>query len=85
MGVKMPKVLLVEDNKHSRTILAEILSEAGYEVETVADRNSAMNQIGSQVFDAALVDLRLPTVAGAFDEDKAHGLLHFLPKNDTIH
>jgi len=47
---------------------------AGYQVVVAPDKNRAITIIESQQFDAALIDLRLPTVYSSGDESEAHGL-----------
>jgi len=67
------KILLVEDHENTRESLERFLSMAGYQVVAVPDGNNALTQIESLQFDAAFIDLKLPTVYGSGDESEAHG------------
>jgi len=68
------KILLVEDHENTRESLQRFLSMKEYQVVAVPDRNNALIQIKSQQFDAALIDLKLPTIYGSGDESETYGL-----------
>src|SRR5687767_110145 len=60
----MLSVLLADDEPGIRFGLGDALRSAGYQVTTVADGAEALRKIESQVFDVAILDVRLPEVDG---------------------
>jgi DNA-binding response OmpR family regulator len=64
-GANMRKrILLVEDDPHSRKGLQDSLLGDGHGVEAVSDGWQALRNIKEGVFDLAIVDLDLPSVQG---------------------
>jgi two-component system, NtrC family, sensor histidine kinase HydH len=59
-----PRVLVVDDNADLAESLAEVLSGAGYAVRSAGTCADALLRAGSEPFDVALVDLRLPDGEG---------------------
>jgi DNA-binding response OmpR family regulator len=57
-------VLVVEDDKHIRDVLAETLRGMGLEVEAFATGELALARARDRSFDLALVDLNLPGIKG---------------------
>src|SRR3989304_1024134 len=58
------KILVVDDDLHSREGLRASLQGEGYRVETAADSWQAIKQIKECRFDVAILDLDLPPVHG---------------------
>jgi DNA-binding NtrC family response regulator len=58
------RVLLVEDEPILRVTLANDLAEEGYEVSRASDGGEGLHLIQHRIFDAALLDLRLPKFDG---------------------
>lgn len=58
------KVLLVEDNRTNRHMLAEALSRGGHAVSTAADGAEAVRICESERFDIVLMDVRMPLLRG---------------------
>jgi DNA-binding response OmpR family regulator len=58
------KVLAVDDDPRIRRFVTEALREAGHEVETVADAESAIAQLLSGRPDLFLLDINLPGMHG---------------------
>jgi DNA-binding NtrC family response regulator len=57
-------ILVVDDEADIRTLIEEILSEEGYQVETAGDALEAREQIGAQVPDLVLLDIWMPDTDG---------------------
>lgn len=57
-------VLVVDDDADVRTSVAEILRQAGYEVEEAGDGAEALVVLSSQHIGAVLLDLRMPRMDG---------------------
>ena len=57
-------VLVAEDDTQSREALAALLEEEGYRVTCAAEGNEASRLLASTDFDAALLDIRMPSVGG---------------------
>ncbi len=58
------KVLLVDDDKVFNEMLAEALSGEGYAVRTEFDFSGALKAIKEELFDCALLDIKLPDGEG---------------------
>jgi DNA-binding response OmpR family regulator len=58
------RILLVDDDLHSREGLRAALLGDGYVVETCADSWQAIRKIKESSFDVAILDLDLPNVHG---------------------
>jgi len=56
---RRPRILLVDDNRPLVENLAEILEEAGYQVQSAGTCQGAL-RLAAEGFDVALVDLKLP-------------------------
>ncbi len=58
------KILVADDQKSNRTILANILSHGGYQVRTAEDGKEALRALRDEVFDAAVIDYHMPGNSG---------------------
>jgi DNA-binding response OmpR family regulator len=58
------KILVVEDDRHTRDGLAELLREIGYEVCTAESGEQALIQAMGSACDLLITDLRLPGMSG---------------------
>jgi len=59
------KVLLAEDDPTQRLVLAHLVRNAGYVVETVPDGESALTRILEETFDILITDLDMPGLDGS--------------------
>jgi signal transduction histidine kinase/HD-like signal output (HDOD) protein len=57
-------ILVVDDEKHIRDILAESLGAAGFSVETAGDGNEALAKLVRTDYRLLLVDIRMPGLDG---------------------
>jgi two-component system response regulator (stage 0 sporulation protein F) len=55
----MAKILIVDDEKHIRTLYSDELKEEGYEVATTPDGNDIHNLIENEKPDVILLDIKL--------------------------
>lgn len=60
----MAKVLLVEDEISLREMYAEVLRDAGHEVEEIGDGGKALEHIQAADWDILLLDIMLPKLDG---------------------
>ena len=60
----MEKILIVDDEKSMRDVLAIMLKRAGYAVTEAADGEEAIGHIQKDIFDLVITDLRMPTSDG---------------------
>ena len=58
------KVLVVDDSKIFRSIIAKFLSSSGYEVTEAVNGEDALNKISTDKFELILSDLEMPTMNG---------------------
>lgn len=58
------RILLVEDNQRLAEAVSEGLSKAGFEVDPVGAGGDALAALGSQPYDAVVLDLGLPDIDG---------------------
>jgi DNA-binding NtrC family response regulator len=64
MVVPTSRVLVVDDEKSILTLLEEALTQWGYQVTTAGTAAEALTALRTQVFDAALSDVRMPDMSG---------------------
>ncbi len=60
----MAKVLLVDDEKDFRDVLAERMSSRGLETDTAESGMKALEMIESKSYDAIILDLAMPEMDG---------------------
>ncbi|MCI0436875.1 MAG: sigma-54 dependent transcriptional regulator, partial [Gemmatimonadetes bacterium] len=58
------RILLVDDDRAFRISTAELLRQDGYDVETAADGQQAVEALRDSRFDLMLLDLRMPGIDG---------------------
>jgi response regulator RpfG family c-di-GMP phosphodiesterase len=59
-----PRVLIVDDEKFIRDILADFLGMEGYVVRTAADGEAALQELAAAPYDLILSDLKMPRMGG---------------------
>ena len=57
-------VLLAEDERTLRELVAGALRDEGCDVATSGDGSKALEQLGKQTFDLVITDIRMPRVDG---------------------
>lgn len=60
----MEKILIVDDEQSMRDVLSIMLKRAGYGVTVAADGEEAIAQLGKDIFDLVITDLKMPKVGG---------------------
>jgi len=60
----MEKILIVADDPEILEVIAEILRQAGYDVDQAEDGRSAIRRIEDDFYDLVITDLNLPKVDG---------------------
>ncbi|HEV8540493.1 MAG TPA: sigma-54 dependent transcriptional regulator [Nitrospiraceae bacterium] len=60
----MEKILIVDDERSMRDVLSIMLKKAGYAVTTANDGEEAIEQIGKEIFDLVITDLKMPKAGG---------------------
>src|SRR5882762_6974741 len=63
-AARMPRVLLVEDERNIRELVSEQLRRSGYDCLAVADGREGLQLLLEEPFDAVVLDLMLPHVDG---------------------
>jgi two-component system response regulator AtoC len=58
------RILIIDDDENIRKVLATILEEEGYIVETAETGKMAIEKTGRKTYNLALVDIRLPDMEG---------------------
>jgi response regulator RpfG family c-di-GMP phosphodiesterase len=59
-----PRILVVDDEKVIREILAEFLTLEGYVVRSVEDGEKALTELRTRPYDLVISDLKMPRVSG---------------------
>jgi DNA-binding NtrC family response regulator len=59
-----PRVLIVDDEKFIRDILADFLGMEGYVVRTAEDGAAALNELNLAHYDLVISDLKMPRMGG---------------------
>jgi len=62
--VTVRRILLVDDDRALRHVLATLLKEAGHLVKSAGDGPEAVALLGDDTFDIVLLDLGLPSMSG---------------------
>lgn len=58
------KVLVVDDDRTLRELLADYLQRIGFEVRTAQDGRAGLTALGESHFDLILTDYRMPVMTG---------------------
>ncbi len=74
------EILIIDDNADIRTILDELISEAGYKTRLAANYNQALTEIDKKLPDVAIIDVKLDKG----DNDGIELLNHIKNKNNNI-
>ena len=64
MTKSMQKILIVDDDGEVLELIAEILREEGYAVDTAQDGKMAIKAVDTEFYDLVLTDLKMPKVDG---------------------
>lgn len=75
------RILLVDDDEDMRSLLADVLSDEGYEVIQAANGAEALVLLHREAFAAILLDKRMPGLSGM---DLLPGLRVFCPTTPVI-
>ena len=62
--VERERILVIDDEKNMRHMLAVLLEKEGYEVATAGDGNEGLDLAGETYFDVILCDLKMPVMDG---------------------
>jgi two-component system chemotaxis response regulator CheY len=74
-GLKMKKILAVDDSSSVREMVGFTLRKAGYEVVEAVDGSDGLDKAGGGKFDMIITDLNMPKVDGL----QLIGAVHKLP------
>ena len=58
------RILVVDDEKGVRNVLATVLEKEGYVVDTAQNGKEAIKKSNATLYDLALIDIRLPDMEG---------------------
>ena len=64
MSDNMPRILIVDDDESTRTTLALVFGEKGYQTETAGTGQEALDKVRERFFNLALLDIKLPDMSG---------------------
>ena len=59
-----PRVIVVDDDESFGTMVSEVLRDKGYEVTYLSDPKQALQEIATQAFAVAVLDLQMPGTSG---------------------
>jgi DNA-binding NtrC family response regulator len=59
-----PRILIVDDDEGIRTVLATVLEENGYTVDTAECGKEGIEKTETNLYNLALIDIRLPDMEG---------------------
>lgn len=60
----MPKILVVDDEKHIRDSCIKLLQRKRFDAEGAADGAEALEKIGKAAYELVLLDIRMPGMDG---------------------
>ena len=75
----LPSILVVDDDEPNREMLAEALSQAGFEVDTASGGMEALKQADRVAYDAVLSDIRMVPFSGLDLLDALHKSMPEVP------
>jgi DNA-binding NtrC family response regulator len=58
------KILVVDDEKHVRTLFERVLVKEGYQVECAASGSEAIDKLATNTFDLVVTDLKMDGIDG---------------------
>ena len=58
------RILIAEDDRAIQRLILRVLDREGYEIQTASNGQEAMTCIGSQDYDAVVMDLMMPGLSG---------------------
>ncbi len=64
LGDEKPRVLVVDDERLIRDLLANVLEAEGYDVESAEDGQRAIERLSCRSFDVVVSDLKMPNIGG---------------------
>lgn len=59
-----PRVLVIEDDRHVRSLLCDLLALWGYETDTAADGHDGLRCLAERPYAAVVTDLKMPGISG---------------------
>ena len=74
------EILIIDDNTDIRTIINDLIIDAGYKTRLAANYNQALNEIDKKLPDVAIIDVKLDKG----DNDGLQLLSHIKNKNANI-
>jgi two-component system, NtrC family, nitrogen regulation response regulator NtrX len=74
------EILIIDDNADIRTIINDLIVDAGYKTRIAANYNQALNEIDKKLPDVAIIDVKLDKG----DNDGLELLSHIKTKNKNI-
>jgi len=63
-GVRLARILLVEDNVVNQRVASGLLTRRGHQVTVVQNGREAMERLDEEAFDLVLMDLQMPVMGG---------------------
>lgn len=73
------RVLVVDDEKNIRFVIAQCLEQAGYTVDVAVDGEHGLQKLAEQPYDLMLLDLKLPGIDGMEVLSQSHRIRPYLP------
>ncbi|MBW1770107.1 MAG: response regulator, partial [Deltaproteobacteria bacterium] len=58
------KILVVDDDPKILEVIADVLKEGGYAVNTASDGTKAIRSIDAEFYDLVVTDLKMPEIDG---------------------
>jgi two-component system response regulator (stage 0 sporulation protein F) len=64
LGEAIKRILIVDDEENTRIGLSKLLSQEGFEVDSAADGNEALDYLGQQKVNLVISDINMPEMDG---------------------
>ncbi len=64
LGEVIKRILIVDDEENTRIGLTKLLAQEGFEVDSAADGNEALDCMGQQKFNLVISDINMPDMNG---------------------
>ena len=64
MGEAIKRILIVDDEENTRIGLSKLLAQEGFEVESAANGNEALDYLGQRKVNLVISDINMPDMNG---------------------
>ncbi|HXH82389.1 MAG TPA: response regulator [Candidatus Tectomicrobia bacterium] len=68
---RSPRVLVIEDDRHVRSLLCDLLEMWGYATDAAGDGHDGLRRLAEARYDAVVTDFKMPGISGLTVAERA--------------